>query len=712
MAGAYIDLDAMQTLVDCMNRASESLQHEQSSLNGILSGVSLSTAPAAPLGTAASWVDSEVPGLRRRLALAQQTAKANPKFAKSAVKIEEGDLSKLTPAQAQAAAKQAAEKIKNGERVDGDLAKLLHDNASDPYFASALAKAASPKQIATYMSKVMNDFSYNSDGMRTRGEYDKNMSDLKTTLSGLGVALGTATQQTSPDLKLPDDYADKYADEITDQDNINGEGTILSSLMRKGTFGTDFLNTVAPKVYDYEHDVMPTLPIEQRQKWSGRLNTDWASVVDGDNNSPLGSLDPMANVLGGLGNNPAAAQEFFNTGVSKEVTIDGKKVWISERMQYLIQKRQWSKSAYSDEGDGLGSALQAATTYYRNDESSGMTSADLATQAIALTGQWQKGDEEGGDGDDKQMYTGMRSHIASILGSYGPDIMRIAGRNNKHPNELDLGTTNASNPGFPDVGKGGVYGMNLDKSLLDSVMGTLGEDKANVQKVMAGGVAAQQMALAYAMKVGVDPHAPGGSPDNPVKLIKGLNVPLIDNANLASADMFQYIVSSGFAGMEDKEERAQAKAQMMSQVLGVVTSLPPLQVEGKWASFALGTIEGQVLDKIGEGSPSSSKAVYGAMDDDTKTALQDNVLNTLLANGYLDKKHFDAANGKVGNTYVAPTDDMFVKGADGRVTHPKRFDFASQAYQSWARGPGVAQALTEGTIGRYNDDWPNINKDG
>ena len=133
-----------------------------------------------------------------------------------------------------------------------------------------------------------------------------------------------------------------------------------------------------------------------------------------------------------------------------------------------IQERTWAHSRYSDEGDGLGRALEAATTSYRNDASTGWVSAELASETIALIG--------AATHDGWKMYTDMRDNVANILGSYGPDLMRIASttRDGKYTELDDL--VNSSNPGFPPVGDGGMYGMNFDKEMLTRVLETIGED--------------------------------------------------------------------------------------------------------------------------------------------------------------------------------------------------------------------------------------------
>jgi len=158
------------------------------------------------------------------------------------------------------------------------------------------------------------------------------------------------------------------------------------------------VDTVAPKVYDYEQDGLDG-------RWADRTPTDGWFVYDAEGQY-LQSHDPLAGVLGALGNNAEAAQHFFSYGPQEQVEINGKKIWVSSRMKYLIQDRTWSGSRYSDEGDGLGRALEAATTTYRNDQTTGLVSAELATQSIALIG--------AATHDGWKMYKDMRDNVADL----------------------------------------------------------------------------------------------------------------------------------------------------------------------------------------------------------------------------------------------------------------------------------------------------------
>lgn len=693
MAEAYIDIEAMESLVTTMNTAASDLRGKKGDLVGILSGVSLDTSRPWPLETAAAWVDAQVPGLRRRLALAQALAKSDPRFRTGPVTIDEADLSTLTPDQARQQGERAAQLIRDGEDPSGELAGMMQRYGNDPYFAAALARNVSPQEVAEWV----RDTSYALHQQQTSGftgdyeQFEADLANYQHIVQGLSAALGTATRNESPDLALPADYAERFADAITDEGNVNGEGAILGMILRGGTFGTDFLDTVAPRVYDYEQDGLDG-------RWADRTPTDGWFVYDAEGHY-LDCHDPLAGVLGALGNNADAAQHFFNYGPQVQVEINGHKIWVSDRMRYLIQERTWAGSRYSDEGQGLGRALEAATTTYRNDSTTGLVSAELATQTIALIG--------AATHDGWKMYKDMRDNVADILGSYGPDLMRISSTAN---DESELGALfNRSNPGFPPVGDGGMYGMNFDKEMLQRVLETIGEDDDNVERVMAGALTAQQIRLTYALHNGLDPRVPGGNPNNALLLLQGQNVPLIDNANDNAADMFAFIVNTCYEGDVKDEEAAKKRAEMLSKVLGVATGLPPLAITGPWTSFAVNTTKDYVLGKLAEGPKANSSEIYGEMDADTKEALRHNTMNLLLANGYLDQSVFDRANQEAGGpTYTAPPREALLHDDHGNLVDPPQFDFSSDAYDTWVTTVGVEGALTNQIVDRYNASWPNV----
>ena len=190
-------------------------------------------------------MESQVPGLRRRLALAQAIAASTPNFkAGDPVSIDESKLSTLSPEEARKIGNEAADRIKDGggDGPDSELAHWLEQYANDPYFASALAKGCSPSEIAEYLRGAGYDMgSHHTAGMPSpmTGSTPR-WRTTSSTVAGLSTALSTATRNESPDLALPSSYADDWANAITDESHVNGEAAILGNLLKDGAWGTLF----------------------------------------------------------------------------------------------------------------------------------------------------------------------------------------------------------------------------------------------------------------------------------------------------------------------------------------------------------------------------------------------------------------------------------------------------------------------------------------
>jgi len=218
MAEATIDLEAMQSLVDTMNSAAGDLRGARSDLVGTLVSVALSTSPPQPLEAAASWVDSQVPGLRRRLALAQAIAQSRPGFHGGGVTIDELDLSTVPPGEAARQGAAAAQALKDAAgSPDPRLIAEITANQDDPYYAAAFAKAFSPDELATLVKDASAQCPGGSAGAQALGApgFDEWSKRYRAELAALGGTLGTATRSTAPDLALPADYAQQWVDQLT-----------------------------------------------------------------------------------------------------------------------------------------------------------------------------------------------------------------------------------------------------------------------------------------------------------------------------------------------------------------------------------------------------------------------------------------------------------------------------------------------------------------
>lgn len=689
MAEATIDLEAMQSLVDTMNTAAADLRAVKADLVGILSGVVLDTSPPQPLETAAVWVDGQVPGLRRRLALAQAIAAASPHFHGDAVQIDEAALSQLSPSEAKlkGAAAAAALKQAAGE-PDPALIAEIAANQNDPYYAAAFAKVLSPGDLATIVKDASASWPGGFPGAFAKdapgfAEWNER---YKKELAALGTVIGTATRSSAPDLVLPSDYAQKWVDQLTAdieqhgdsvRDSNQGNALALSYLLKFGTYSTPFLDKVATDAYNYEfaHKDDPV--------WAPKTGGDYGFPVDPlwDRTS-VANLDVMTNIMTGLSHNADAAQHFFSQGGDETVKINGHDVSVNARLHYLLQDRTWSSSDTSDEGDALGDALRAATTVYRNRLATGETSATIASQTIALLGD-KTGDGAhgghwyllgGGAAAGWKMPTALRSDVADILASYVPDLYREY-RGADRPSD-------AVPPWFQSSNSQGIegepFGMSLDHDGLSKIMQTLGEDSANIDKISTSVLAYNQYQLNH-LFAGID------DPQTKVNILQGEDWPPLTAAMSTGPDVLHNLFKDAFTGDDAQEQIDKANQEALGKFIDLAGSLPVVNIANKAGSWAFDAVKGQVLDQLKKGPDATASKLWTDEANKETDALTHNFQNVLLQNGFYDPAVIKLIQqqGTSDGGYTAPPKDALRYDDQGNVLG---FNFQSTAYDDWAHG--------------------------
>jgi len=689
MATASIDLEAMQNLVDTMNTAATDLRGSKTTISGLLSGVSLDTGTTQPLETAASWVDAQVPGLRRRLALAQAISSSDPNFHGGAVTIDESQLSKLSPEAAQKLANQDAQALKDAAgKPDEKLIAEIAANQNDPYFAAAFAKNFTPSELA----KVIKDASSVSlNGRPAAIAFDdpkyKAANELyKKELLALAGTLGTATRNTAPDLKLPDDYAQKWSDEMTAdikqtgdtaRDSNSGNALALSYLLKYGDFSSPFLNTVATNCYNYErqHDNSPV--------WAPKTSGDYGFPVDPNWDRKSGAnLDVMANIMHGLANNPDAAQNFFTQGGNDKVKINGKDVEVNSRLHYLLQDRTWSNINSSDEGDGLGDALDAASTTYRNRLANGATSATIASQTMALLGS-KTGDGAhgghwylfgGGSSAGWKMPTALRSHVADILADYVPDLYREYHGADRPSDTMPPWLQTDNSQGV----EGDPYGMSLNHDDLSKIIQTLGEDQSNINKITTSVMAYNQYQLNHLFGTITDPNTKA-------LILEGKDWPPLTATMKMGPGVLHNLLNDAFTGDDRQEKIDAANKEALNKFIDLAGSLPIPSPSGKMAGWAFDAIKGQVLDQLKKGPDATASKLYTDEANKQTQALTHNFQNVMVQNGFYGPDVMDIIQKDATRDggYTAPPKDALRYDDKGKVVG---FNFGSTAYDDWANG--------------------------
>lgn len=202
MAMVQIDIPAMRSLIADVDGTTTSATAHHQTLTGLLTQASASTSVATPMLSAATWLEEQVPGLRRRLALAEDIAASTPGSSLT-VEIDESLLSDLTPQEARALARELAEELREGPHTV-DLAERLAANATDPYFAEALLEELSPEELATYLESL--DFTVQRSGQADI-DYSRRHGGIVT---GLRTVLQTAARAD----QLPEGYAEGLSEFI------------------------------------------------------------------------------------------------------------------------------------------------------------------------------------------------------------------------------------------------------------------------------------------------------------------------------------------------------------------------------------------------------------------------------------------------------------------------------------------------------------------
>ncbi|TDD67756.1 hypothetical protein E1262_18180 [Jiangella aurantiaca] len=415
MSVASIDLEQMAGLIRAMENASTELESRVGSVRGHLTDVWLSTDELDRVNGVLSWIDEELPGLRRRLALARHVEAQTPGV-QTFAQIDESTISTATPEEARERADRAAELIEeydDGE-IPEELRELLADNATDPYFAQRLAEQVSPEEVAA----VVVDMSYSRQELvRSQGmspdvsEVDAFDQQYEAFVADLGTTLGLATQNTG-DLALDPEYADRWLEAIiTEEAPTIGQAGALGLVISRGSWSTDFLTTVARGVYDYEREV------DERDMWRNRASSGseiFGAIdpVEGpdDQGAPTGYTpyyDPLAGIMAAVGRNPSAGHELFGHGDTVEISADGETAQVNAFMEYLIARRRWPV----DEGAGAREAIAAAMTPF---EGGDVISADIATGARAIV--TMKAEEIEARGDDTNWFSEIGHLVLDGLG--------------------------------------------------------------------------------------------------------------------------------------------------------------------------------------------------------------------------------------------------------------------------------------------------------
>ncbi|WP_318011407.1 DUF6571 family protein [Actinotalea sp. M2MS4P-6] len=690
----------MRQVVRGMECALDDLHTAKDWFSSTLHGYRVWTGSPSRLWGPITWTQDQIPGLRRRLAMAEALESSRPEWPVGTAVIDEDLLSQVAPETAVTNGREAAERLRDCDGVpDEDLIALIEANQDDPYFASGFAGELSPDELAE-LTVALSYHRTQYDNVHTAEEIDAANAWYGRLVTAMSATLGTATRATG-DLALPAGYADGWVEAITEEvpyqigadpdasgfaDRANALGVLLMS----GTFSEDFTTTVATGVYDYERE----FGAENGAVWGPR-SSDAASAFFVADATGARFRDPMVGVLAALGHNPAAAQEFFAGGDQVTVTIAGSDQVVSDRLAYLITERTWA--GLPDNGDALGAALEAATTTYRNNQESGRVSADLAGQTLALIGE-TTGDGAGGWGPWKdagwQMWDGMRPHIADVLASYGTDVYRVA----LEGDDLSGGL---AGPGsgylFPD---GSAYGVRMDQGLLAKVLGTLGEDEATITPVMAGLMQAGTVAVDYGFSTAAETQESAAG-----AMLAGLSVDDATSSVVNTSEALAWVMQNAYSGDQSDADLKAERAAAVAEALSLASSLPFIpEVKNEWVQLALGEAESRAFSAVEDGlaGDDDPQAAYAAWDDYARSNLLHQTLDSAVRAGYFTEDSLASAQELYHVTVEPPPASGVITDAQG---NPVGLDYSDPAVRSWLNGSGFVAAMKDSVVGPIAAAW-------
>ncbi len=419
---------------------------------------------------------------------------------------------------------------------------------------------------------------------------------------------------------------------MTDPGNPPDAVVGLSMIFSHGEYNTDFATDLTTRLIDHENS-------DQFIGWpalSGYTGLGFPS--------PTGPrTDPMAGIMDMLGNNADAAQRVFTTGETIDLVIgDGENpdqtVTVNANLDYLVN-RDWSGIGGpngSDEGVGLGNALEAATTEQRDpSDPASRTSAAIATDLFAIVGQTQE--------TSQNMDEGLKGSVAIIMADYMPDIGRVAGF------RPATGVHDAAPDGIYSGDYGGAFppgmppGAVLTRDQVQNIMFGLGMgDNAdtNTATVLGGWAAADGMTANHLF-------SQLGTTD--------LNWSLYiqSSANLLSF-MTESAVGSTHADLE-----AQAKqAKLINAAISAASSFPAFK-----APVAVGQVGAFIWDQARSQSTAAAQAAVSRAMTDTSENTDEYINN--LHNKATDAMVEAWVNAYINTGNVSPDDIAAGLAANG-----------------------------------------------
>ncbi|MET7288597.1 hypothetical protein [Streptomyces sp. NPDC005573] len=289
----------------------------------------------------------------------------------------------------------------------------------DPLFAEQFATRLGAKGTLQFWTEMTHAHA------GARGPELQTMKDLQT---NLGLTLATASFSDSDGMRAwkKDLIAERNTNFLA-TDSFSPIGAlgsqVISSLMGKGQFDTEFLDDYRKKLFEADKGAGD---LGTRELWV--KGYDGLDLVFGDGNG----RDPLEGLFDGLSHNPEAAEHAFTS---------------KSDLDHML-----NTAKYTDRGDHLGRALESAVTGVADGDTTSMAPPHSAVQAKIMANVMAAA----ADGDGGADLVG-KGHLGESFGNmaaaYMPEISQaLAG-----PGAADVFLTNSevSDPfqgkGLPDV---------------------------------------------------------------------------------------------------------------------------------------------------------------------------------------------------------------------------------------------------------------------
>jgi hypothetical protein len=603
------------------NQADTTLETEADRVAGLFEGSpdladvkALVLAGYIPLQYAGIWPNLQLTDAERQQAqigtVREMTPQEQADYVRNTKEIPAGVADVLTPEAQQLLAGDVAGDIKD-QQIDAATVRILDLLKEKEPFTTALYTNVSPDEMAdairTLNSKAFPGVAGMGDeSLRPQLElYDKFM-------NAAGVALATYSRNTPNPVALAQDYYDAItSDDPQDRHN----SAALTLLLREGgeqeagVFDARFMDKLTTDVLTWEksHDGDPV--------WGPRDTgiRDPDATWNHDRYGGRTAADGLANLLGAMGHSPEAAQAFFQ---NDEGNID------SGILDYLIghkdgddvDGRTFSSMNGSDEGDGLGEALEAASVGGGDPRFAAEFTTDVFSRIADLSGHDPTDNHDTG----WHVWENMTDSLGTMASGYTGDIY-----------ELMRNSAPDSDPG-----------LDLTPEQMAKVLGEIGSSDNK------DGLTLLTSAMMLELNHQTDKFLDGLAGPHTLDALNGSGFTGLQTEH---GTVMGNLLNNGLSVSVSNDELAKKQEEIMSRALDIVSGFVPGagKVLGEGASelakMSFDTLKGQAMQELKDGIKATPDT-DGYLDQatgDINTKIKYSAMNVLYQNGYLGPQELE-----------------------------------------------------------------------